>query len=77
MYNHYDIARKIVNYLRHEGFSSLAEQLEEDLGGFSGTEIFLALRWHLKQFLETRQECSKGLKSLIDELIQELDSALA
>jgi hypothetical protein len=77
MYNHYDIARKIVKYLRQEGFSDVAEQLEEDLGGFSGTEIFMALRWHLKQFLETKQECSEGLKSLIDKLLQELDSALA
>ncbi len=77
MFDHYSAAKKIAESLNQEGYESVAIQITDDLEGFSGTEIFMALRFHLDKFLVSKADCSANLKESISELLAELARGLA
>jgi hypothetical protein len=76
-YDHYSVASQIAQNLRHEGNPAWAAKLEEAIQfGSTGTEIFMALRWELQQFLAQSHRCTLETQQLIEELVRELNREL-
>lgn len=77
-YDHYAVARSIAARLRSEGYEEWSKKLLAAIDdGSTGTEIFMALRWQLREFLKTKPTLSPATDPLIQELLAELDKALA
>jgi hypothetical protein len=73
----YTIAREIAANLRSDGTGSWATRLDEAIdAGSTGTEIFMALRWTLQQFLQCGETCQPETRCLIDNLLMRLNSQL-
>jgi hypothetical protein len=54
--------------------SDWAEKLEEAIQfGSTGTEILMALRWHLQQFKLQGEKCAPATELLIEELLRKLN----
>lgn len=77
MYDHYEVTREIIVELRKLQCDEVATKLEDDLSGFSGTEIFMALRSHLTDFLNVKNSCPNELEAKIRQLLKEISLALA
>lgn len=76
-YDHYQVAREIIQNLRQENKYEWADKLEDAIdSGSTGNEIFMALRWHLQQLKSANVSCQVETASQIDDLINELSKAL-
>ena len=54
-FDHYAAAHELIEELRSKGHTSEANLLVEAIaGGATGTEIFMALRFHLLEILQQR-----------------------
>jgi len=75
-YDHYVETQELIDMLRKEGLNNYADAMliamEE---GATGTEIFMALRWNVKNLIESKQ-CSDIAEIKARRLYQELDKAL-
>lgn len=75
-FDHYAEARELASLLREEYLDdfaiSLIRAMEE---GATGTEIFMALRWNIKQLLEANK-CSDLTTAKARRLFEELDKTL-
>lgn len=75
-YDHYVEAQELIGMLRKEGLSNYADAMLKAMEeGSTGTEIFMALRWNVKNLIESRQ-CSNMAEIKARRLYQELDKAL-
>jgi hypothetical protein len=77
-YDHYKEARELAEQLREEKIGSFADKIigaiEE---GSTGTEIFMALRWNIKNLLKTKDYLlSITIRDKASRLYKELDKAL-
>ena len=76
-YDHYGEARRVAAAMRDEGLQEAAQTLEDAIAaGFTSTEILMALRWHLAQFLAAKLEGSPNLRQSAKDLHQRIDAAL-
>lgn len=77
-YDHYAVARSIAGRLASEGHEEWSKKLLAAIDeGSTGTEIFMALRWQLRELLKTKPTLSPATGTLIQELLSELDKGLA
>ena len=76
-YDHYAEARRVAAAMRDEGFQDAAQALDDAIAaGFTSTEILMALRWHLAQFLAAELEGSPNLRQSAKYLHKRIDAAL-
>jgi hypothetical protein len=76
-YDYHSVAFEIAQNLRKQGQAEWAAKLEEAIQfGSTGTEILMALRWHLQQFKLQGEKCTPETEYLIEELLRELDKQL-
>ena len=76
-YDHYAEARRVAAAMRDEGFQDTAQALEDVIAaGFTSTEILMALRWHLAQFLTAEPRGSFALRLSAEALHERIDAAL-
>ena len=76
-HDHYGEARRVVAAMRGEGFEQNARALEDAIAaGFTSSEILMALRWHLAQFLATEPRGSDALRQSAEALHERIDAAL-
>ena len=75
-YDHYIETKELAGMLRKENLNGYADAilmaLEE---GSTGTEIFMALRWNIKNIIDAKH-CSVLTEAKALRLYQELDKAL-
>ena len=75
-YDHYVEMQELIDMLRKEGLNNYADALLKAMEeGATGTEIFMALRWNVKNLIESKQ-CSDIAEIKARRLYQELDKAL-
>lgn len=75
-YDHYVETQELIEMLRKEGLNDYADALLKAMEeGATGTEIFMALRWNVKNLIEAKQ-CSNMIEAKAIHLYQELDKAL-
>jgi hypothetical protein len=70
-------AREIAQHLADEGHSTEARALIEAIdSGATGTEILMALRWHLQQVDMAKLAMNLGMRTKIRELIAAITAVL-
>lgn len=75
-FDHYAEANSIIKLLQHEGLTSYADKLTNAMEeGSTGTEIFMALRFYIKELLDN-EKLSAFLKAKTKRLYGELDKSL-
>ena len=75
-YDHYAEAQELIDMLRRDELNDSADTLLKAMEeGATGTEIFMALRWSIKELIEA-EKCSNMIKIKAERLYQELDKAL-
>jgi hypothetical protein len=75
-YDHYVEMQELIDMLRKEGLNNYADAMLKAMEeGATGTEIFMALRWNVKNLIESKQ-CSDIAEIKARRLYQELDKAL-
>jgi hypothetical protein len=76
-FDYYSVVREIIDNLRNDGKLAWAEKLKDDMvAGATGTEILMALRWHLRQFVKQGHVVSTNTRNLINDIMPELDKEL-
>jgi hypothetical protein len=76
-FDYYAVARSLITLLGVEGHLSEAKKLKSALeDGSTGTEILMALRFHLKGCIQ-RVSLTAESQTLALRLLSELDKALA
>ena len=77
-YDHYSVANSIADSLDVEGHADWAMQLKNVIAeGATGTEILMGLRWHLRRLKDSGLAISPSVQIQVDELLAELNKALA
>jgi hypothetical protein len=77
-YDHYSVAQQFAAQLRKEGKDLWATRIEDAIAaGATATEILMALRWNILQFISSGETCSQETRQLVDELLRELDCVLS
>lgn len=75
-YDHYAETQGLADMLRKEGLGDYSDALLKAMEeGATGTEIFLALRWNVKNLIEA-EEFSDASEKIARQLLKELDLAL-
>lgn len=75
-FDHYAAARTLISHLEHAGLASEAAALVAAMeDGATGTEIFMALRFHLSEILN-RAHLPVDARKLASRLMNELDDTL-
>ncbi len=76
--DYYAEARELASHLTDEGFDDWAARLEEAIeGGFTATEILMALRWQAQQLQAARLQISAEADSRLKLLLAGLEAALS
>jgi len=76
-YDCYSVAYQIAQKFRELQKPDWAIKLEEAIqSGSTGTEILMALRWHVQQFTLQGEKCASEIELLIEELLRELERQL-
>ena len=76
IYDHYAETQELADLLRKENLGDYADALVKAMQeGATGTEIFMALRWNVKNIVATKK-CSDLTEVKARRLYQELDKAL-
>lgn len=76
-YDYLNEGMEIAEQFRKEGKRDWANKIDSAIsGGATSTEIMLALRHHLQQFLEKGEVCTSRLYMLIQQSAQQLDNLL-
>lgn len=75
-FDHYSAARNLISRLEADGYGSDATKLQSAMDdGATGTEIFMALRFHLSDIIQ-RVQLRGGAQILASQLLDELNRAL-
>lgn len=75
-YDHYAAARDLISQLDAEGYAEHASKLQAAMEeGATGTEIFMALRFHLSEIVQ-RVSLQGETKLRASRLLSELNNAL-
>ena len=75
--DYYARARSIAYTLEQEGFGSEAENVITAISyGTSGTELLMALRWHLRRVASSQSAIEPCTVAQINELCADLDMVL-
>lgn len=75
-FDHYATARELISHLERTGYPTEAAALDSAMAdGATGTEIFMALRFHLASII-TRIPLKGDAQLLASRLLAELDDAL-
>lgn len=75
-YDHHAEAQELAAMLRKESLGNYADALVTAIQeGATGTEIFMALRWNIKNIIDAKK-CSDLTDAKARRLYQELDKAL-
>ena len=75
-FNHYEAAKKLADYLEINGHAVEAQRLKSAMeDGATGTEIFMNLRFHLRDVIQRIPMDSVTLAAA-RQLFEELDRAL-
>lgn len=70
-------AREVAAGLRAEGHAEIAEQIIFSMeAGSTGTEILMALRWHVEGFLQKKPLLSARMADQTERLIRQLNKSL-
>ena len=76
-FDHYSAAEKIAKLLESEGKGEWSRKISNAMEeSFSGTEILMALRWHLKECLDSLKDLSPTTVLEIKRLLVEIDPLL-
>jgi hypothetical protein len=76
-YDVYAVTEQIAKNLQSEGKNELSDTIMLDMAaGCTGSEIQMALRWHLREFLEKGQVSLATTQDLIKEVLIVLDRNL-
>ncbi len=76
--DYYAKARELANRLATEGFGDWATRFEEAVtGGFTATEILMALRWQAQQLQDAGLHLSAEADSRLKSLLVGLEEALS
>jgi hypothetical protein len=76
-FDHYSVAQQIAQKLHDEGKPEWAAKIDDAVAaGSTGSEIFMALRWHLRDIQGKAQDISAATRDLIDDLLRQLDKHL-
>ena len=77
-YDHYAATWRLIAALRDETFDEAARALEDAMAaGFTSSEILMALRWHLRQFLAAHPGASPAVRRKAEDLERRIDATLA
>jgi len=75
-YDHYQETEELISMLGNAGLKQYGESLQRAMDeGATGTEIFMALRWHIDQLL-AEPSMDDVIKAKAKRLLNELDKAL-
>ena len=75
--NYYQEARRLAWLLNEDGLPHWATTFEEAInGGFTATEILMALRWHAQQFQKAPLHLSAETSRQLERLLAGLDEVL-
>lgn len=75
-YDHYSETQELIDMLRKERLDNSADTLVNAMQeGATGTEIFMALRWNVKNILDEKK-CSRLTEAKAKRLYRQLDEAL-
>lgn len=75
-YDHYAEAKSIADQIEAVGFAEEASAVRDAIDtGFSGTEIFMKLRFHLSP-LQKNTKIDSAARSRIAVLVNKIDAAL-
>lgn len=75
--DYYAEAREVARCLQQDGFTAEASTLEEAIdSGSTGTEILMALRWHLQRIDQSNISASLQTRQRIRALVIAVDNAL-
>lgn len=75
-YDHYQETEELISMLENAGLTHYGESLQRVMEeGATGTEIFMALRWHIGQLL-AEPPMDDVIKAKAKRLLNELDKAL-
>jgi hypothetical protein len=76
-YDHYAAVKTLADRLSAEGQSAWAGKLRDVMAaGATGTEIFMGLRWQLRELKRSGNRLSGETTGQVDTLLKELNSAL-
>jgi hypothetical protein len=76
--DYYAQTRQIIDALAAEGLSSDGDALRDAIAaGSTGTEILMAVRWHLQQVDRSNKTSNVVTKRMIRELLDQLESLLS
>jgi len=75
--DYYQEARRLAWLLNEDGLSDWATRFEEAIsGGFTATEILMALRWHAQQLQNAKLHLSAETTRQLERLLAGLDEVL-
>jgi hypothetical protein len=76
-HDHYAVAREIAGKLATEGFPERSQRILNAIAaGSTGTEILMALRWHLREMLRADPGISPETRQRMSELLLQIDASL-
>jgi len=76
--DYYAEARELAGRLAAEGFADWATRFEEAItGGFTATEILMALRWQAQQLRDAELHLSADADSRLESLLDGLGETLS
>lgn len=76
-YDHYSVAKNVADSLDAEGHTDWAKEIRDAMAeGATGTEVFMGLRWQLRQVTNSGLAISPMLQSQIEELLSQLGNSL-
>ncbi len=75
-YDHYVEAERIASMIEAQGLVGRAQYIRQAMQAFSGTEIFMALRFHLLPLLEDFT-LAPSIRAQVSTLIDEIERSLA
>lgn len=76
--DYYAEARELIGSLGDEGFHDWAARFDDAIkGGFTATEILMALRWQAQQLQSTGLRLSADADGRLKSLLAGLDGALS
>lgn len=75
-YDHYQETEELISMLKNTDIKHYGESLQRAMDeGATGTEIFMALRWHVRQLL-AESSMDDVMRAKAKRLLNELDKAL-
>ncbi|MFO0939499.1 MAG: hypothetical protein U0930_01905 [Pirellulales bacterium] len=76
-YDHYSVSYELAKLLREEGYDNWSQRIEVEIsGGFTATEILMSLRSVLLKLKSEKVELSHTSRSLLNQLLAEIESSL-